>query len=222
MKQPLHIDIISDVVCPWCIIGFKQLEKALTQLGERLDVSLQWHAFELNPGMPPGGENLRTHLANKYGTTPEGSIAARARLTALGAALGFTFDYFDDMQMLNTFKAHQLLLWAREKGMQTELKLRLFAAYFGERKHIDEVEVLVREAASLGLDEAEARKILTTQIYADAVREEERRWQQMGIAAVPTFIFNGHHAIQGAHDSESLVAQIQTIINDREEHPQKV
>ncbi|MDJ0841741.1 MAG: DsbA family oxidoreductase [Acidobacteriota bacterium] len=213
MKTPLHIDIVSDVVCPWCIIGFKRLEKALAGFADRADVSLRWHAFELNPHMPEGGENLRAHLAAKYGTTLEGSIAARKRLTAMGEELGFPFDYFDEMRMFNTFKAHQLLLWAHGEGKQTELKLRLFSAFFGERKAIDETEVLVKEAVEVGLDEGRARHILAENTYADAVREEERRWQQLGLHAVPAFIINSKYVIQGAQDTSVLATRIEKLVN---------
>ena len=90
----LRIDIVSDVVCPWCIIGYKQLERALSQLGDAVDAEIHWHPFQLEPKMPAEGQNLREHLAAKYGTTREQSIAARERLTMLGASLGFRFDFF--------------------------------------------------------------------------------------------------------------------------------
>jgi len=212
MKAPLQIDVISDVVCPWCIIGYIRMEQALAELDGKFEVSWRWHAFELNPQMPRGGQNLREHLAQKYGTTQEGSIAARDKLTALGHDLGFHFDYFDEMRVLNTFQAHQLLEWAHEHGKQTALKLRLFAAFFSERKAIDEPEVLVREAASVGLDEDEARVVLESGRFASIVREEESRWQQSGVSAVPTFILNGKYAIQGAQDTAHLVTQLKSML----------
>ena len=104
---PLRVDIVSDVVCPWCVIGYHQLAHAANATVVAIDV--HWHPFELNPNMVQEGENLREHLAAKYGTTPEGSRKARARLTEMGAALGFTFNYADDMRMVNTFRAHQLI-----------------------------------------------------------------------------------------------------------------
>ncbi|SHG77586.1 DsbA family oxidoreductase [Ferrimonas marina] len=210
-KQPLRIDIVSDVVCPWCIIGYKRLEQALASLGEEVEAEIHWHPFELNRQMPEGGENLRTHLAEKYGTTLEGSIKARANLTQMGAELGFRFDYFDEMRMYNTFKAHQLLHFARLQGKESELKLRLFSAFFGERKAVDETEVLVAEGVSVGLDEAQCREVLTSGRYADAVREEQDRWIQAGVRAVPTFVFNGEQGVSGAYDSEALVELIRSL-----------
>ncbi len=101
---PLRVDIVSDVVCPWCVIGYHQLAHAANATGVVIDV--HWHPFELNPNMVQEGENLREHLAAKYGTTLGDSIKARARLTEMGAALGFEFNYADDMRRVNTFRAH--------------------------------------------------------------------------------------------------------------------
>ncbi len=203
-KKHVRIDIVSDVVCPWCIIGYKRLEKALELVSDRVKAEIYWHPFELNPNMPQGGENLRAHLAAKYGTTLEGSIKARANLTRMGADLGFKFDYFDEMKMFNTFKAHQLLHHVREQGKDTELKLRLFSAFFGERKEIDRDEVLVAEAVAVGLDEGESRAVLKDARYANAVRKEEHEWLARGVQSVPTFVFNGKHAVSGAQEPSTL------------------
>ena len=123
---PLRVDIVSDVVCPWCVIGYHRLAKASGETGIGIDV--HWHPFELNPQMAEDGENLREHLAAKYGTSPAGSRKARARLTKMGAALGFEFNYADDMRMVNTFRAHQLIDWAEDQGKGHAAKMALFAA----------------------------------------------------------------------------------------------
>ncbi len=204
-NKKVRIDLVSDVVCPWCIIGYKRLEKALERLEGEVEAEIHWHPFELNRQMPQGGQNLREHLAEKYGTTLEGSIQARANLTQIGSELGFGFDFFDEMNMYNSFKAHQLLRYAREQGKETELKLRLFSAYFGERKAIDQIEPLVAEAVSVGLDEAECRALLQDERYANQVRDEENEWVRMGVQAVPTFVFNRQQGISGAHESDTLV-----------------
>ena len=203
-KQTIAIDIISDIVCPWCIIGYKRLEKALAMVADKIDGEIHWHPFQLNPTIPEGGENLRSHLAAKYGTTLEGSIKARANLTQIGADLGFTFDYFDEMKTFNTFKAHQLLHYARTQGKETELKLRLFSAFFSERKAVDQIDVLVKEAAAVGLDKTESRKLLEDEHYADAVRQEKNHWVARGVSSVPTFVFNDSQAVAGAHEPETL------------------
>lgn len=202
---PLRVDIVSDVVCPWCIIGYRQLQKALATMPGRFDVELQWHPFELNPHMPPGGQDLGEHIAQKYGASKEQSRAARERLTQLGASLDFTFDYFDGMRMVNTFSAHQLLHWAREKDLQTALKLELFSAFFSRRQDVSDPEVLADAAGRAGLSRAEALSVLDEGRYAGAVRAEQEAWAEREIHAVPTFLFNGKYQVPGAQDAETFV-----------------
>ena len=206
-KAQIQIDIVSDIVCPWCIIGYKRLEKALELISDQVQANIHWHPFELNPNMQEGGENLRSHLAAKYGTTLEGSIKARANLTQMGAELGFTFNYFDEMKMFNTFKAHQLVQYARKYSKEQDLILRLFSAFFGEAKEIDQMEVLVKEAEAVGLDVNEARFSLEEAQYASLVREEENEWKALGIHSVPTYVINKKQAISGAQSPE-LLSQI--------------
>lgn len=202
---PLSIDIVSDVVCPWCIIGYKQLEKALATMPGRFDVRVHWHPFELNPHMPPTGQNLREHLAQKYGTTVEQSREVRARLTALGESLGFTFDYHDDMRMVNTFLAHQLLHWAGEMGKQTELKMALFEAFFSRREDVSDVNVLVAAAGRARLPLGEAMVVLESGRFAELVRAEERKWLEREVHAVPTFIFNDRFQVPGAQEADTFI-----------------
>ncbi len=202
---PLQVDIVSDVVCPWCIIGYKQLQKALAKTPHSFEVSLTWHPFELNPHMSDEGENLRDHLARKYGTTREQSVAARARLTALGESLGFRFDYFDEMRVVNTFRAHQLLHWAHSQGKQTELKLASFAAFFSQRQDVSKIDVLVSVAASVGLDAQEAQQVLSDARFASAVRDEQQYWLDREIHAVPTFMINQSYPIPGAQEASTFL-----------------
>ena len=108
MKEKLKIDIVSDVVCPWCIVGYKRLEKAIKELGVEDQLEIEWQPFELNPNMPSIGQNVGEHLTEKYGSTTEQQAGAKEQLTSAGADLGFTFDYFDEMRMVNTFDAHIL------------------------------------------------------------------------------------------------------------------
>lgn len=201
---PLKVDIVSDVVCPWCIIGYKQLQKALEGMPGRFEVNLSWHPFELNPNMPPEGQNLREHLASKYGTTPEGSWAARTRLTELGQSLGFSFDYDDEMRVYNTFSAHQLLHWAGTQGRQTELKLELFAAFFSRREDVSDFNVLSAAAGRAGLPMSEAMAVLQDGRFADAVRAEQARWLDREVHAVPTFLFNEKYLVPGAQDADTF------------------
>ena len=209
-RDPIRVDIVSDVVCPWCIIGYKQLERALDSMNLVADV--HWHPFELNPGMSSEGENLREHLAAKYGTTPEGSRSARARLMAMGAELGFTFNYADDMKMYNTFLAHQLLHWAGTQGRQHVLKMALFEAFFTRRRNVSDVEVLAEVAASVGLDRASARSVLTDGSLADAVREEEVVWTSRGITGVPAMVFDERYLVTGAQGVENYSRVLRELV----------
>lgn len=214
---PLRIDIVSDVVCPWCIIGYKQLMKALEAVSGQFEPTIHWHPFELNPDMPEEGQDLREHVAMKYGTSPAQSSGARSRLTQLGESLGFRFDYYEGMRMVNTFRAHQLLHWAGLVGVQTELKLALFSAFFSERKDVSRPDVLVAAAASVGLDAAEAAALLEDGRYAEAVREEQNRWLEREVYAVPTFFFQDRFPVPGAQEAETFM-RVLNKIHARSEH----
>tara|TARA_B110000503_G_scaffold140532_1_gene231666 strand:+ start:26909 stop:27589 length:681 start_codon:yes stop_codon:yes gene_type:complete len=209
--MPLQVDIVSDVVCPWCIIGYKQLMKALAALPGLFDLTIRWYPFELNPGMPLEGQDLREHVAQKYGTTPEQSQGARARLSALGESLGFNFDYFDGMRMVNTFRAHQLLHWAAEEGKQTALKLALFDAFFSQRVDVSDPELLADVAGKVGLDRAEASAVLSDERFARAVRDEQQYWLDQEVHAVPTFYFQQQYRVPGAQEVETFIRLLEKI-----------
>ncbi len=208
---PLRIDIVSDVVCPWCVIGFKQLSKALDSMPGIFDAEFHWHPFELNPNMPPEGQNLREHLAEKYGSTGEKNNGARERLIALGDSLGFKFDYSSGLRMVNTFSAHQLLYWAGEQGLQTELKLALFEAFFSDGDDVSDLGILAAVASKVGLDQERALEVVTSQRYADRVRAEQQQWVEQDIYSVPVFFFNEKYSVPGAQDSETFVRYLGKI-----------
>jgi predicted DsbA family dithiol-disulfide isomerase len=220
MKQParpeaLQIAIVSDVVCPWCLVGYKQLERALEAAEGRFEASLRWHAFELNPQLPAEGENLREHLMRKAVITAEQSAQARERLTALGAELGFTFNFSDDMRISNTFRAHQLLHWAADTGRQTALKLALFEAYFTHGGDLHDPAVLLDAVARCGLPVAEAEAVLADGRFAAAVREDERRWQEQELRSVPTFIVDGRYAVMGAQGVDAFTRVLERAADAR-------
>ena len=208
---PLQIDIVSDVVCPFCILGYRQLQVALDRVGHLFDVDIRWHPFELNPQMAPEGEELRAHLARKMGPRPDGGQAVRDRLQQMGAAVGFEFDYFEGMRVANTFAAHQLLHWAREFDRETDLKLALFSAYFRERRDINDRATLVEIAGAVGLDREAADAVLEDQRYAEAVRQEERHWQERDVMAVPAFFFDGTYPVPGAQDPQTFERVLRKI-----------
>lgn len=206
----VQVDIISDVMCPWCIVGFKQLELALgqTQIGARV----RWHPFELNPDMGPDGENMSEHIQRKYGSTPEQSAEARSNLSDIGKALGFAFNFTPDSRIINSFKAHCLLDFAATKGLQHPLKLALFAAHFTEGRDISQEDVLLDVAVAVGLDRAEAQTAFTTEMHGNAVRAQEQIWAQNGISGVPTMIFNEKYVVSGAQGPQNYAQLLQKVI----------
>ena len=215
-SMPLRIDIVSDVVCPWCIIGYKQLSRALESMSGVFAPEIHWHPFELNPDMPVEGQDLREHLRQKYGPSAGGGSGGRERLEALGASLGFEFDYHDGMRMRNTFAAHQLLHWSAGFGLQTELKLALFSAYFQQREDVGDVMLLPRIAARVGLDADEAHAVLADGRYVDEVREAQRYWRDQEVHAVPAFYFQQQYFVPGAQDATTF-ERILTRIHTKEQ-----
>lgn len=205
----LRIDIVSDVVCPWCIVGFLQLEQALKDT--QTDAEIHWHPFELNPQMAQEGQNLREHLAEKYGTTPQGSIDARARLTDIGKELGFAFNFTDDMRMANTFRAHQLLHWAGTKGLQHALKMKLLATNFTLNHNVNDNDVLADAAAEVGLDRDEALAVLEDGRFAETVRTQQQFWTSQGIQGVPAMVFNQRHLVTGAQGVDNYASMLQQL-----------
>ena len=202
---PLTIDIVSDVVCPWCVIGFKTLERALASLGVADTAVVRFRPFELNPHMPPGGQHLGEHIAQKNGSSSEQSRTARARLTSLGESLDFAFRFSESSRIYNTWKAHQLLHWAHESAgpkAQIALKLALFEAYFTEGLAVDEVPVLAAAAGRAGLDAEEAASVLYDERFASVVRDEAEAWRDRGIHAVPSVVINDRSLLTGAQSED--------------------
>lgn len=197
----LRVDIASDVVCPWCVIGFRQLAIAATELGIMLE--LQWHPFELNPHMGAEGQDTGEHLAQKYGTTPEQSHAVREKLHALGQELGFTFNYNDGSRIWNTFRAHQLIDHAHEFERAHHVKIALFKAYFTDGLNISDIEVLSNIAEEQGLERNEAMRVLQSEARAPVVRQKELLWVNSGVSSVPAMIFAGEHLMLGAQGIEN-------------------
>lgn len=210
-EKPLRIDIVSDVVCPWCVIGYRQLAEALKQTNTQHEI--HWHPFELNPSMPSEGQNLREHIIEKYGSSKQESDASRVRMTEAGAEVGFDFNFNDDTHMHNTFNLHQLLHWAEQQGRQHDLKQALFSAHFTHNRDISDTEVLADIAAENGLDRAQALAVVEEQRFAQEVREAEQHWQQQGIQSVPAIIFNERHLVSGAQGVENYKNILEQLAN---------
>ncbi len=212
MSKEIRIDFVSDVSCPWCIIGLKSLEKAIDQIGDDAKVDLHFQPFELNPKMVPEGQDIAEHLAEKYGATQEQTTKNREMIRARGAELGFEFNMATRSRIYNTFDAHRLLHWAETQGRQHALKVALFELYFSKGESPASHEALLRVAGEVGLDTAEAARILASDAYAAEVRETETFYHQQGINSVPAIIINERHLISGGQPPEVFERALRQIM----------
>ncbi|MEZ5681955.1 MAG: DsbA family oxidoreductase [Erythrobacter sp.] len=221
MSEPrtLRIDIWSDVMCPWCLVGWGGLQRALEQLDGEIEADVHWHAFELNPDMPPEGEESTAHIARKYGSTPEQSRAVQGRMREAAQSAGVSLDYEGEQPepqrwMWNTFLAHKLLTWAGEEfgpEKQTELKLALFRAHFNQRRRIGEREVLLEVVKSVGIDRNAAEAALDSDELAHKVRAEERAAWDLNITGVPAMIVENKYMIPGAQPAEAYANALRRV-----------
>jgi predicted DsbA family dithiol-disulfide isomerase len=199
MTATLKIDFVSDISCPWCAVGLGALEQALDTLKGEVSAELHFQPFELNPQMPPGGQDITEHLTEKYGSTPEQQAQIRETIRQRGAEVGFIFRPAGRGRIWNTFNAHRLLHWAslEDAAKQVALKKALLAAYQGRGESPESPEVLLAAVAEAGLDGARARDILDSDAFAADVRAQERFYQNAGIHSVPAVIINDRHLISG-------------------------
>lgn len=208
---PMKIDFVSDVSCPWCVIGLKSLEEAMGRVAGQVQAELHFQPFELNPQMPAEGQEIVEHLSEKYGSTPEQLARNREMIRARGQELGFTFTVGARNRVYNTFDAHRLLHWAEEEGHQLALKQALFKAYFTDGENPGSHEVLARVAGEVGLDAVRAAEVLASGEYADEVREREQFYLQQGIHSVPAIIINDRHLISGGQPPEVFEQALRQI-----------
>lgn len=201
---PMTIAVVSDIVCPWCVIGIRSLEAALARLDGAVAATVSLHPFELNPDMPREGENVAAHIARKYGRPPGEGAAVRDEIGRRAAEVGFAMNGGPDSRIWNSFDCHRLLCWAAGQGRQMALNHALFAAHFTDGRDMGDHGVLADCAAAAGLDRAEAAALLASDAFAREVRAEEAYWRREGVQAVPTFIINGAYVISGAHPPEAL------------------
>ena len=213
MVARLNIDFVSDVSCPWCAIGLASLESALGKLDGEVQADLHFQPFELNPQMPPGGQDVTEHLTQKYGSTPEQQLTSREAIRQRGESLGFTFRKEGRGRIYNTFNAHRLLYWAelQDPARQYALKKALLKTYFTDGKSPEDSQVLLAAVAEAGLDVDAARAVLDDGSYTAEVRERERFYLDNGIHAVPSVIVNGRHLIQGGQPAEVFEEALRRI-----------
>ncbi|WP_405605041.1 DsbA family oxidoreductase [Polaribacter sp. Asnod1-A03] len=216
MTKKLKIDIVSDIVCPWCIIGYKRLEKAIVELGIKDQIEIEWQPFELNPNMPIEGQNVKEHISEKYGATLEQQKNSQQQMTEIGEELDFKFDYFDEMRMVNTFDAHILLEYAKDFNKQTELKMCLMTAFFSERKDISKKDILKQALLDVGLNAEEALIKLQNENSRNEIRTKQNYWKNLGVNSVPTIVFNKESAITGAQPIATFKQVLSELIKKQQ------
>lgn len=213
MKK-LNIEIVSDVSCPWCIIGFKGLETALENVKDSIAGDIQWHAFELNPQMPKEGQELVEHLTEKYGITRQQCEQNKQVVEQRGLDAGYEFGIRGGGRIYNTFDAHRLLCWAKEHEKQTELKLALFDLYFKKGGNPSDHAQLIHVVKSIGLPVDEASDVLLGNQYTNEVRSEQRTNAERGISSVPAVIVNHKFLISGGQTADAYEKLLVKIAND--------
>jgi predicted DsbA family dithiol-disulfide isomerase len=207
----IRLDIVSDIVCPWCVIGYKRLELAMRELADEMEFEIEWRPFELNPDMPPEGEDAGDHIVRKYGISREQAEENRQRIAMIGRELGVAFLTGEGRRIYNTFDAPRIMHWAREQGAQTPLSLALFHAYFTEGRNPSDPEVLRQAAESVGLNGAAVIDILGSDRYRQEVRAEEHRYTAAGIRSVPAYIINNTYLISGGQEPATFVKALRQI-----------
>ena len=210
--EALTVDVVSDVVCPWCYIGKRRLEAALARLREvepDLPVQVRWHPFQLNPDLPREGIDRRKYVEAKFGG-PERAKQIYARVGAAGATVGIPFAFDAIKRQPNTLDAHRLIGWAqaRPEGDADALIENLFRAYFLDGRYLGDHEELVQQAEAAGYDADDARAFLASDEQKAEVGQADRRARELGVSGVPFFIFGGKTAVSGAHEPEALLEAI--------------
>jgi predicted DsbA family dithiol-disulfide isomerase len=212
----LAIDVVSDIVCPWCFIGKRKLEAALADLGRAdpsVGVAIRWHPFQLNPDLPAEGIPRATYLAQKFGAARATDIYARVK--AVGESVGIPFRFDRIERQPSTLDGHRLIAWAQQRGDASALVERLFAAYFIEGRLVGDGDELSRIAADCGWPEPEVRAMLASDAMRQVVLDECRESAEVGIQGVPFFIFNGRTAVSGAHDAPTLLEAIEAARREK-------
>lgn len=207
----IHIDIVSDIACPWCAIGYARLEQAMQQLEADYSFTVQWRAFELNPNQGSKAQPLFPGLALKYGKSEAEMRETQSHMMVIAKELGLNFDQLQERMSCNTFAAHRLVIWAAEHGQQTAMKKSLFDAYFGRGLDMSDHGILLDCVDVVGLDRTQAKQVLESDQYAAAVREDEAVYQQAGVSSVPAYVINKQYLISGAQEAATLVEAFKEI-----------
>lgn len=214
---PIQIDIVSDVMCPWCYIGQKRLEKALDDVGDVVDVDIHWRPYQLDPTLPPEGKDRKKYLEDKFG----GSDRAKqiyAQVKQAGDMEDIDFDFEAIAVSPNTLDAHRLLRWSRSAGRETQNRLatRLFKLYFEEGANIGDHKVLIGAARDVGMDVSIVESLLASDADREAVQQEVALAGKMGVTGVPCFIIENKYAVMGAQDPATLANALREIAAAKE------
>lgn len=210
-RSQLKIDIVSDVVCPWCAIGYKKLSEAMTQMNEEVNFIVNWKPYELHPEIPAEGFDKKEYYKIKFGES-SGSNDRFNFISDEGKKVGIEFNFNKSKNLPNTFLAHRLLWLCRSKNMQDTLAEALFHAYFTDGRDIGDQDELIEIASEYGLNREEIRKFFKTNIGHDEVLREENRAREMNIFSVPTYIFNKKYLLVGGQEPDTFVAYMKKVI----------
>ena len=214
-QTPLTIDVVSDVVCPWCFIGKSRLEKALA-LKPDIPVEVRFHPYFLNPWVPREGMSREQYLTTKFGS-PERYNGIAGRVAQAAAEEGLTYAIEKMTRQPNTLDCHRLILWAESIGKSAQMKQRLMELYFTEGADLSDRDVLVKAAANVGMDAEQTREMLASDADVARVEQAANAAKEAGIDGVPTFIFGGVAAVSGAQSPELLANAIEQVANNREQ-----
>ena len=209
------VEMVSDIVCPWCWLGMRRILAAIEQTPE-VEVQLLFRPYELDPTIPPEGIDYRAYMENKFGPERDTSVwkGMREALEEYGAAENIPFRFSEQKHRPNSFDAHRLVHWAQGQGKGIDAKEALFNAYFHEIRNIGDHAVLADIAGDIGLDKDIVTHLLASDADVENTRQEEALFQQMGISGVPTYIANRRIAVQGAESAEKLSKFLTTAAQD--------
>ena len=213
----LKIDIVSDVVCPWCVIGFINLQKAIKELKDQIEFEINWKPYELHPEIPQNGYDKKLYLQQKFGDL-SGRQSPYKQIEEIGDSLGFEFNFCKTERIPNTFNAHRLLWKAKREGLQTELSEALFKAYFTDGRDVGSVEVLSDIANEVGMDKEKSKKFLISKEGGQETADEEMNFIEKSIGAVPTYFINNKYIIQGGQEPETFVSFLNKILMKEKEN----
>ena len=213
----LRIDIVSDVVCPWCVIGFINLQKAMSDLSAEVKFEINWKPYELHPEIPENGYDKKLYMQQKFGDF-SGKVSPYKQIEQIGKTLGFDFNFSKAERIPNTFNAHRLLWKAKEMGLQTELSEALFKCYFTEGKDIGSKEILLEVAVEVGMDLDTIKSFLDSKEGGQETADEEMNFIEKSIGAVPTYFINEKYIIQGGQEPETFVSFLNKILIKEKEN----